>query len=73
MTNRWHNMLGSFTDWSKLKEGFEALHKNAEEAGFEVKVEDLACPCCGFRPAVQMKERNAKKIKERSAKKGERS
>jgi hypothetical protein len=30
------------------------MHKNAEDAGFKLKVIDEACPCCGFRPAVMM-------------------
>ena len=59
--NRWHNILGSFTDWDKINVDFENLHKNAEGAGFELKIVDDPCPCCGFRPAVLMHERREKK------------
>jgi hypothetical protein len=61
MTNRWHNILGSFADWDKINADFEELHKKAEDAGFELKIVDDSCPCCGFRPAVQMNERREKK------------
>jgi predicted Zn-ribbon and HTH transcriptional regulator len=63
MTNRWHNMLGSFADWDKIHTEVETLHKNAEAAGFDLKIVDEQCPCCGFRPAVQMNERRQKRAK----------
>jgi hypothetical protein len=61
MTNRGHNMLGSFADWNKIKADFESLHKNAEDAGFTLKIFDDSCPHCGFRPVVEMTERREKK------------
>ena len=61
MTNRWHNILGSFVDWDKINADFEDLHKKAEGVGFELKIVDDLCPCCGFRPVVQMGERREKK------------
>src|SRR5262249_19566407 len=63
MTNRWHNMLGSFADWDKIRADLENLHKNAEDAGFNLKIVDEACPCCGFRPAVLMTERRQSRQK----------
>jgi hypothetical protein len=62
MTNRWHNILGSF-DWDKLRTDFESLHKQAEDASFEPKIVDDQCPCCSFRPCFIMKERRLKKLR----------
>jgi hypothetical protein len=58
--DRWHNILGGF-DWHRIRTDFESLHKQAEDAGFELKIIDEQCPCCSFRPCFQMKERRLKK------------
>jgi uncharacterized protein YbbK (DUF523 family) len=60
MTNRWHNILGSF-EWDRLRVDFEDAHKRAEEAGFDLKIFDEKCPHCGFYPVFEMKERREKK------------
>ena len=35
--DRWHNILGGF-DWHRIRTDFESLHKQAEDAGFELKI-----------------------------------
>ncbi len=57
MTNRRHNIFGSLADWDKLNPDLEALYKNADDAAVKVAIIDDTCPCCGFRPAVEISER----------------
>jgi hypothetical protein len=59
--NRWHNILGGPAEWDRIRTDFEVLHKRAEDAGFELTIVDDQCPCCGFRPCFEMKERRVKK------------
>jgi hypothetical protein len=60
MTDRWHNILGSF-DWDKINADIEDLHKKAEDTGLGLKIFDDTCPCCGFRPTIRITEHPKKK------------
>jgi hypothetical protein len=60
MTDRWHNILGS-SAFDKINVALDELHKNAEDAGFTLKIYDETCPHCGFKPLFEMKEHQEKK------------
>ncbi len=66
MTDRLHNIFGGF-DWERLKEDFDDFHRRAADAELRATISDKACPCCGFRPTIEInpaKERRTKQPKQ---------